>query len=224
MLLLSRLQLNSGEVGMTLFHLKHNAGGPARSGSFPRETMAHILKAITVLVVSCLLFTAQASTITYIATDLVDVNPGEDLWRYDYTVSGRTFLQAELFDIYFDPSIYESLTAELSPSPDWDVLVLQQPSPGNLPPFDVGIYDVFALTDDPPISGPFAVTFIYLGSGSPGAQEFAIFDASSALVETGLTTVPGALAIPEPSTAGLALLGLAAVLVFRLKQRHRVRI
>ena len=165
---------------------------------------------------------ARAGTIEYVATNLVDVTPGEDLWRYDYTVGGRAFLQSEFFDIYFAPNLYSSLTAGPAPNADWDVLILQQPNPVNLPPFDTGIFDAFALTDGPSLSGSFSVSFIYLGQGSPGAQAFEIFDAGTvpALLEAGLTTVPGA-EIPEPSTAALFLIGLAAWAI-HLHRRHGI--
>lgn len=153
----------------------------------------------------------QAARIDFAPTDLVDVTPGEDLWRYDYTVSGPSFQQSEFFDIYFDPSLYAMLTAGPAPNADWDVLILQQPNSANLPPFDVGIFDAFALVGSPSLSGAFSVSFVYLGTGIPGSQVFEIYDADSSLVETGLTTVPRAEeVIPEPSTLALLLAGLAA--------------
>lgn len=53
----------------------------------------------TFLTLLPLLVTAQAATITYTATNLADVTPGEDLWRYDYVVSGGDFLHSEFFDL-----------------------------------------------------------------------------------------------------------------------------
>ena len=81
---------------------------------------------------------AQAEKIAFVATDLVDVTPGEDLWRYDYTVSGsHNFAQFEFFDIFFDPSLYGALSDASAPNGDWDVLILQQPNPINLPPLRI---------------------------------------------------------------------------------------
>ena len=90
--------------------------------------------------------------------------------------------------------------------------ILQQPNAANLPPFDRGMFDAFALVDNPSVAGTFAVSFVYLGSGSPGAQPFEVFAANSNLLESGLTS-PAATAIPEPSTALLSLLGMACYTV-----------
>ena len=168
-----------------------------------------------------LFMTVQAARIEYVASDLADLTTGEDLWRYDYTVSGRNFLQSEFFDTYFPASLYEELVAGPTPTADWDVLILQQPNPVNFPPFDAGIFDAFALAGTPSLAGAFWVSFIYLGSGSPGAQLFRIFDAESNLVESGLTTAPVGV-IPEPSTGALFLIGLAACL-FHLHRRSGIR-
>lgn len=166
-----------------------------------------------VLLVAIVLATSlpisQAANITFAATDLVDITAGEDLWRYDYTVSGRGFLQSEFFDIYFSPALYRSLIASPAPNADWDVLVLQQPDPTILQPFDRGIFDAFAVIDGPSLSGTFSVSFIYLGAGNPGAQPFEIYDPSSILAESGFTSAP-ANVIPEPSTGALFLIALAA--------------
>ena len=163
----------------------------------------------------------QAATVEYVATDLIDVTPGENLWRYDYRVIGATFLQSEFFDIYFGPALYGVLTAEPAPNNDWDVIVLQQPDLANPPPFDTGIFDSFALTNNPSLTGTFSVTFVYLGSGSPGAQPFEIFDASASTVETGVTSAPAG-AVPEPSTAALFLIGFAAWAI-HLHRRSAIR-
>src|SRR5262245_55788680 len=95
---------------------------------------------------------ADATSITFIATDLTDITLGENLWQYDYTVSGRNFLQSEFFDIYFDPSLFASLTAGPTPNSGWDVTILQQPNPVNIPPFNVGIFDAFALQNTPSLA------------------------------------------------------------------------
>ena len=153
---------------------------------------------------------AEATTITFVATDLTDVNPGENLWQYDYTVSGRNFLQSEFFDIYFDPLLFASLTAGPAPNSDWDVTILQQPNPVNIPPFDVGIFDAFALQNIPSLTGSFSVRFVFLGAGSPGSQPFEVFDASASLIESSSTS-PAVQEIPEPSTTIFLALALAAV-------------
>jgi hypothetical protein len=162
----------------------------------------------------------HATTIQYAATDLADVTPGEDLWRYNYSVSGRTFLQSEIFDIYFDPSLYANLLAGAAPNSDWDVLILNQPTPANLPPFDQGIFDAQASVDNPALTGTFSVSFVYLGAGSPGAQRFEVFDAAFSSIETGFTTAQSTV-IPEPSAVLLCLGGLL-VTAIRLTGRSKI--
>jgi hypothetical protein len=158
----------------------------------------------------CFVTISRATTIEYVATDLVDLTPGEDLWRYDYTVSGRAFLSSEFFDIYFVPSVYGTLALEPTANTDWDVRILQQPNPVNLPPFDTGIFDAFASIDNASVADAFSVNFVYLGTGTPGAQMFDIFDANANLLESGITARPGGV-IPEPSTIMLSVLGLAVL-------------
>ena len=57
--------------------------------------------AVMAVLISTVLFLprARATTITFTATDLTDITAGQNLWQYDYTVSGRDFLQTEFFDI-----------------------------------------------------------------------------------------------------------------------------
>jgi hypothetical protein len=171
---------------------------------------------IVLLVLFAASGTAPAATIFYTISDLSDTTPGEDLWRYEYAVSGRDFLASEFFDIYFDPNLYGTLTAGPAPSADWDVAILQQPNPANFPPFDRGMFDAFALTGGPSLSGTFSVDFVYLGSGIPGRQPFEIFSADADLVERGFTAL-----IPEPATTALCLLGL--LLTIGLHRRSQLQ-
>jgi hypothetical protein len=181
------------------------------------------LPRVVFLVVTCalLLFitAAHGATIEFIATNLSDTTPGEDLWRYDYKVQG-TFAQSQFFDIYFDPLLYGPLTAGPAPNSDWDAAILQQPNPANLPPFDRGMFDGFALVNNPSLAGTFSVTFVYLGSGTPGSQPFEVFDADSNLLadESGFTFV-----IPEPSTLMLVSSAGLAVIGIRFYRTHKSR-
>ena len=54
----------------------------------------------TLLFASC---ASQAVVISYTATDLTDVNPGEDLWAYKYQVTGATFASGEGFSVFSTP-------------------------------------------------------------------------------------------------------------------------
>jgi hypothetical protein len=140
------------------------------------------------------------------------------LWRYDYTVSG-SFPQGWFFDIYFDSTLYQNLTDASAPNADWDVFLVQ-PNPANIPPFDRGMFDAFAL-NNPSLSGTFSVSFVFLGLGTPGSQPFLIFDADFNPVETGLTS-PFAQEIPEPSTAALTLTAIVTGAIF-LRRKLELR-
>ena len=175
--------------------------------------LAAIIFALTAVAPS-----GQATVIAYEASDLVDVTPGEDLWRYRYTLSEISFSVNEGFSIFFDPVEYGTLSAGPSPSADWDTLILQQPQSGDLlDPFADGIYDVLALVADPNPLGLFSVDFVFLGTGVPGSQQFEVYDSSFAMVESGITT-SGTTPIPEPGSMGLLLGGLL-VMAARLRQQ-----
>jgi len=166
---------------------------------------------------------AMATTIFYSPVDLPDVTPGANLWRYDYIVRDFPFSQNQSFTIYFDRLLYRDLESPPpSVGPDWDVLTLQ-PDP-NLP--DNGAYDALALIDNPSLAPPFSVSFLYLGTGSPGSQRFDInqFDVNGNLqriLDTGFTQpmIPEP-AIPEPATGLLCFSGLGALLYWA-KQKQQ---
>lgn len=143
---------------------------------------------------------ASAATITYTATSL-----GGSNWRYDYAVANDT-LGAALaeFTVWFALGQYSNLAVAASPA-DWDSLVVQ-PDPG-LP--DAGFFDALALDAGiaPGASrAGFAVSFTYLGAGTPGAQSFDVVNPSTfAKLETG-TTSP----VPLPGAGWLAAVAALA--------------
>lgn len=153
---------------------------------------------------------AGASTIRFEALDLADTVPGQDRWQYTYAVSGFAFPQNHGFSIFFDPAVYTALESPPAVNADWDIIVLQ---PDVLLP-DEGLYDALALANDAGLTDPFVVTFTWLGTGSPGAQPFELYDASFQAIEQGIT-VP----VPEPTTGILLLLGLTALC--RTRTPHR---
>jgi hypothetical protein len=161
---------------------------------------------------------AQATVITFVATDIADTTPGQDLWSYTYSVSGVSFLSGEGFTLYFDPALYASL--DLVPAAvnaDWDVLTTQ-PDAINLPTF--GLYDAMALLDAPSLADPFTVSFVWLGAGAPGSQAYDQYDAGFNAVASG-TTVPGT-PVPEPATPLLALAALGALAACRKRGGAKV--
>ena len=142
-----------------------------------------------------------AATILYTATDVADLVPGQDLWEYRYVVSGLTLTAGQGFTIFFAPNLYTLLE---TPPPfvnaDWDALTVQPDVLLN----SAGYYDALALRTNPSFIDPFKLRFVWLGTGTPGAQPFTVYDTDFSTISQGQTTT-----IPEPS--GLALLLVAAL-------------
>jgi hypothetical protein len=164
--------------------------------------------------------TAAATTISYLATDLSDTAAGDDLWQYDYFVSGIAFDTDQGFSVGFDTALYTGLDSPPpAVSPDWDILTLQ-PDPG-IP--EDGIYDAVALVNGAALDKAFSVSFVWLGGpgAAPGSQPFTInqFDplGNISFLDHGRTTPLVPVPVPEPST--LWLLGAAtAPLLWRRRR------
>ncbi|MCC6533327.1 MAG: hypothetical protein IT531_12310 [Burkholderiales bacterium] len=173
--------------------------------------IASISRALFALSV-CACFSVNAATrISYQVSDLADSIPGQDLWRYSYSVSGN-FPQFFGFEILFETPKVASLTGNpVAPNADWSVSTIQ-PLPG-VPA--AGLYTAMALKSAPSLAAPFDVTFIWNGPGSPGAQSFNVLDDMFGLVASG-TTAP----IPEPENYVLMGIGLL-ILLARLRPRTR---
>ena len=149
---------------------------------------------------------AQAIQISY---DLASL--GGNQYRYTYTVmnDGSTGGAVELFDILFDPAIDDELSLTIvtgdPPASAWSEQIIAS---GILIP---AAYDALALSGGIPISSSetgFAVEFAWLGTGTPGAQGFEIYDPITFdLIETGTTTV-----VPAPSAGLLLFTGLLTLL------------
>jgi len=152
---------------------------------------------------------ANAISIDFTATDLVDVNPGKDLWQYSYTVSDHTFAADTGFTIYFDLGLYDFLDpAPPAPNSDWDVTTWN-PDP-SLP--DNGAYDAYALIDNASLSDMFTINFVWLGGSSdPGPQSFEVYDGLTWTVLENGSTTSGAAPVPEPATMLLFSTGLAGL-------------
>lgn len=157
---------------------------------------------IRALLAAGLILNAAAShalTISYVAADLPDTIPGQDLWEITYSLDAFPFSAGYGFSVLFDPALYSGLE---DPPPivndDWDVIVLQ---PDLLLP-DPGRYDALSLAATPSIADPFRVSFVFLGIGMPGSQPFEVYNPSFNTVQSGFTVVP------EPGTGALVLVGL----------------
>ena len=73
-------------------------------------------KLIRVMVCSAFLFgfarvqPAEAIAIEYNVIDLADMTVGDDLWQYEYSVSGFDFLTDQGFSVYFSPFLFSDLS------------------------------------------------------------------------------------------------------------------
>jgi hypothetical protein len=161
---------------------------------------------IIALLLLCLgpLPSANAIVITYQATV---IDAAADLWQYDYYLDEWTYGEFSGFIIYFPSDLYflnydyDNGVFPPAVNDDWDPLVFQPGFSGD--PFE---YDVLALTENPSLADPFKVEFTWLGTGIPGSQEFAVYDSSYDLIESGKVAP-----VPEPATLALLIAGLGAL-------------
>ena len=162
---------------------------------------------------------ANATAISYIVADLTDVNPGEDLWQYSYTVSDHIFAADTGFTIYFDLGLYDLLDpVPTAPNADWDILTWNPDS--SLP--DDGAYDAYALADNASLADIFNVSFVWLGGSSvPGSQFFEVYDGLTWSVLEDASTATGAAPVPEPATILLFGTGLAGFIGTGIRKKFK---
>lgn len=175
----------------------------------------YLLFPVTLLFVVLSIMSVGAATISYNATDIADVNSGEDLWEYSYFLSDHIFAADTGFTIYFDFGLYDLLDPyPKAPNADWDSITWNPDT--SLP--DDGAYDSYALIDDASLSDLFTVSFVWLGGESgPGSQFYELYDGLSwDVIEDGYTTVAAA-PVPEPATAILLVSGLLSCFLVRKK-------
>lgn len=171
---------------------------------FPLE----MLFAILVLSIFALIPTrsASAALITFTSAHLTD-----QTWRYDYQVTAQASdTVIEEFTIYFEAARFENLRLASAPS-GWDSIVID----ADVELSADGFFDAVALLGGlrPGSSqAGFSVVFDYVGSGSPGAQNFEIIDpVTFATVSRGLTSPrvtdpdpdPDPVPVPEPGALAL---------------------
>lgn len=177
-------------------------------------------RAIVISALACLSCSAaHAGLVNYQSTNL-----GGNAYRYDYTITNDGSITPEigLFDILFDPALYDeaSLLNVSNPSLDagWSQMFLGS---------GIGVpaaFDVFAngsgIELGSSVAG-FAVQFLWLGAGSPGAQGFEIYDPETfELLGSGTSTLrPPATTVPEPTAFALMTSALAMLALLRRRPR-----
>ena len=148
----------------------------------------------------------QAVSIQYDVEDLPDTVVGQDLWRYVYHVTG-SFAAFTGFNVLFDSTLYDQLEdPPLAPNAEWMISTIPPVSGAD------GLYTAITQQDKPSLADPFTISFVWLGSGTPGAQRFEALDDSFNVIATGATSPFGSPAIPEPGSlllvaGALGLLG-----------------
>lgn len=152
---------------------------------------------------------ASAATIYSNATQIAD-----NKWSVEFNVvndGSPAFITG--LTVYFPQASFADLLLYRSPS-GWDSLAI---SPDTALPA-AGFFDTFVL--DPlnglgagQSQGGFEIRFTYLGAGSPGAFAFDINDPAYNVLFSGMTV-----AVPEPTSALMALFGLGAIGAYRARR------
>ena len=155
-----------------------------------------------------------APTVVFVATDQADTVAGQDLWRYDYTITGPGDAFG-LVNLLFDYTKYTNLMSQTT-DPALSLLPDTQPDTGAGTQAD-GLVKV--SLDSGLAAGQtaaFSVDFVWLGglAAAPGAQPFEYVDAAGFPAGGGRTSPQaGGGTVPEPSAlllAATALLALSA--------------
>ena len=132
---------------------------------------------------------------------------------HSYQVSGLTLTAGQGFTIFFDANLYRLLQ---DPPPfvsaDWDTISIQP----DLALHSDGFYDTLALRNNPAFTDPFKLRLVWLGTGTPGAQPFTVYNNDFTTITQGQTTN-----VPEPSALALLLAAQAAICNRRAKRPSR---
>ncbi len=156
--------------------------------------------------------------VIYTAIDLFTPGPsGGELWQYTYTFQNYVPEQNVAIEILFDPLLYTDLQNPPPVVSGWSIAALQ-PDPNFADP---GRYSALALENNAPPTGPFTVTFAWLGKGSPGNQPVEINQFASNGSFMSEVASEESSPVPEPATA--LLIGSALVAAgFYLRKRQEV--
>lgn len=182
--------------------------------------MAQVNLRLSLAAVAVFLAAGAHAGVIYTAIDLSTPVPGGgELWQYRYTFQNYVPQQNVAIEILFDPLLYSTLQDPPPAVSGWSILTLQ-PDP-SLP--DPGRYSALALQNDAPLTGPFTVTFAWLGQGSPGDQPVEINQFASDGSFMGTLATDQSSPVPEPATVLLIGSALVAVALFLRLRRPSSR-
>ena len=176
--------------------------------SRPLTTLRAVAASVALLAGSVVAWAGPA--VSYTATDLPDITSGVDLWRYEYTVTGPVDLYGGV-TLHFAYGQYSGLTDPNNPN-DPNLLLIEPVSISVSSSFDGLATNTFpSVALGAADTASFQVDFTWLGTGTPGAQQYEVFNDNFVTVGGGNTTVTGALIVPEPSGIALLAVALAAL-------------
>ena len=181
------------------------------------------------LVTSILLLGIAQAAAAAVSIQYTVVPVSGSTYKYVYSVTNMNAAggaSVQLFDIFFDNSLYSSLSI-VSPgsiNANWSQQILPGIIPG--PPAAYDSLSIFGGGIPPggTVTG-FAVQFTWLGAGTPGAQPFQIYDPSTTpitLLQNGATFL--STSIPASSTFSLILLGLGLAAASAVQARGRLQL
>lgn len=170
-----------------------------------------ICRALALGMVLAMASLSAAAGITYQIFDPVDAADAPNIMRIDYRIDTPTPIFYG-YTLRFNPDQFADL--QTASDAEWFASVIQ-PDPS----FSLsGTVDLLALANAP-AGARFSVEFTWLGSGTPGAQSYDMFDDAFTIIDSGLTQValPTPQPVPEPLSTSLMLAGLVAL----MRQRYR---
>ena len=152
--------------------------------------------------------------IVYQTEDLPDAEPGQDLWRYTYTVSGWAFGELDGFRIYFPTHSFSDVDIIDIPT-QWDAVALV---PDEVFPDQAFLAQALENTSS---TATFMVEFRWLDDipNTPGSQRYELFDPDLVVLDPPGTLGTISQVIPEPQTGPFVLTGLALLAALSMRRR-----
>jgi hypothetical protein len=178
---------------------------PGSKAWFPKPSLLFLIAIM-------LLCNARFANADPIGVSFTSTHLSGSEWRYDYTVSGSYAAQDDLA-IYFPYSSDTALTDLQTGGSGWTTFVFQ---PDSSLPAD-GEFDLVANVDNPGLESVFSVDFSYSGTGSPGTQDFTLFDPSFNVLASGNTEAESA-TTPEPES--IILLATGALALWTIERKR----